>query len=222
MHKLFNYELLQRSITALLLSCIVLWIFFLMPYWCFSLMLFIALFYIIIFEMPKIVPYKGISFWLLVGFYIIVPFMMIITLNHHQEYRTLILLSLLAACSNDIGAYCIGKLWGKHKIAPSISPKKTWEGFIGGLLLTGFMLICWKLVMHKNISFSYILMLSLIFSILGTVGDFFESWLKRKAHIKDSGQLLPGHGGLLDRVDSLLFIIIFVFFCKELLAKKFL
>ncbi len=220
--KLLKYELVQRSITALVLSFFGIYIFFFLPAWCFSLLIFLAGLYTVLNEMPRLIPYKGILFWLIAFFYPIIPFLMVIALNQQSDYRMLVFVAILAVCANDIGAYCSGKMWGKHKIYPAISPKKTWEGFIGGFFFTVSTLICFAFITHKKVDFGTLIILSFLFSFIGTSGDFFESWLKRKAKVKDSGTLLPGHGGLLDRFDSLLFVIIFVFFCKELLVKKLL
>ena len=98
-----------------------------------------------------------------------------------------------------------GRLWGKHLLAPILSPKKTWEGFIFGLVFTFFiaMLIVYFFKGIKP-SLWQIWLLVLLTSLAAMVGDLFESQLKRLRGLKDSGQLLPGHGGVLDRMDSLL------------------
>ena len=102
----------------------------------------------------------------------------------------------------DTFAYIFGVKFGKHKILPSISPKKSWEGFIGGLIFTTILAI---FIFGENIN--KILMYSVLIPISATVGDFIESYYKRKAMAKDSGNLIPGHGGMLDRMDSLLISI---------------
>jgi phosphatidate cytidylyltransferase len=105
----------------------------------------------------------------------------------------------------DTAAYVSGRLWGKHLLAPILSPKKTWEGFIFGLVFTFFiaMLIVYFFKGIKP-SLWQIWLLVLLTSLAAMVGDLFESQLKRLRGLKDSGQLLPGHGGILDRMDSLL------------------
>lgn len=106
--------------------------------------------------------------------------------------------------ANDTFAYLSGKWLGKHKLANRISPKKTIEGFIGGLigaLLVGYLLsLFWE-----ELNIYLWLIFALLVSVFGTIGDLFESTLKRAAHVKDSGNLIPGHGGILDRLDSFLF-----------------
>lgn len=106
----------------------------------------------------------------------------------------------------DSMAYLVGSKFGKHKIHRKISPKKSWEGLIGGTvfaLLMGFL----NSVVFKNPSVFNWLIIAAIVVVFGTLGDLFESIIKRRLNVKDSGTLLPGHGGLLDRFDSLLFVI---------------
>jgi phosphatidate cytidylyltransferase len=106
---------------------------------------------------------------------------------------------------SDTGAYFIGRKWGKHPLANKVSPKKTWEGFWGGLLLAvaGAFLISFALPLswHQR---GLLLMLIMITALFSVIGDLFVSMLKRQTGLKDTGTLLPGHGGLLDRVDSTL------------------
>jgi phosphatidate cytidylyltransferase len=105
----------------------------------------------------------------------------------------------------DSGAYFAGKAFGKHKLIPDVSPNKTIEGLLGGLLLTTCVIV--SVAYYRNLAdnnlISFIL-LSMLVVLASVLGDLFESLLKRKANIKDSGTLLPGHGGVLDRIDSLL------------------
>ena len=117
--------------------------------------------------------------------------------------------------ATDIGAYFTGRAIGGPKIAPAISPSKTWAGLVGGMLAAGLFLASYLSWGWSNLSFPYedvpMAALAIIGALLGAVaaalaqlGDFFESWMKRRAAVKDSGQLIPGHGGLFDRVDGLL------------------
>lgn len=108
--------------------------------------------------------------------------------------------------SNDIFAYLIGSLFGRVKFFESISPKKTWEGTIGGMI---FSLLTAFFISRYTVSFDQInwLVLGIIISIFATFGDLFESALKRRVGIKDSGKIIPGHGGVLDRFDGMIFAV---------------
>jgi len=102
----------------------------------------------------------------------------------------------------DSAAYFVGRAWGRRKLAPAISPGKTWEGVWGAL--TGVLLYALMLVFFSPLPPVALLGLALLLAVLSIVGDLFESLLKRQAEVKDSGRLLPGHGGVLDRIDGLL------------------
>jgi phosphatidate cytidylyltransferase len=105
----------------------------------------------------------------------------------------------------DIGAYFSGRKFDKHKLAPTISPGKTWEGLVGGLLANLVWIISvYQLSSGWGLGLPQFLLISLATSLISVVGDLFESILKREAGVKDSGKLLPGHGGVLDRVDSVI------------------
>ncbi|MBN2141471.1 MAG: phosphatidate cytidylyltransferase [Desulfovibrionaceae bacterium] len=115
-------------------------------------------------------------------------------------------LVLLAAAVSDTAAYYAGTLWGKKKIWPQISPKKSWAGSLGGLAA------CMAATLAMGAAFGNAalwawLVLGLILNLAAQFGDFFESALKRSLKVKDSGKILPGHGGLLDRIDSLLMVL---------------
>ncbi len=118
----------------------------------------------------------------------------------------------------DSMAYVSGSLFGKHKIATSVSPLKSWEGLIGGAIFAIIMGII-NAVLFQEISMFNWIVIALIIVIFGTIGDFFQSKLKREIGIKDSGNILPGHGGLLDRFDSLLFSIPIIFVWLSLMDK---
>lgn len=128
----------------------------------------------------------------------------------------LLIYVILGAIFNDIGAYFIGVLFGKHKMAPILSPKKTWEGFVGGYVISFIISFGFALIVSYNgnpmLSFLshnewyWLLLLSLLMPLLANVGDLFFSALKRNFEIKDYGKLLKGHGGILDRIDSILVV----------------
>lgn len=106
---------------------------------------------------------------------------------------------------NDTFAYLTGSLMGRHKMTPLLSPGKTWEGFIGGMLIS--LLAAWITWKLSGIATLWAWFgISMLVSVLGLAGDLFESGLKRTVKVKNSGELLPGHGGILDRFDSLLFV----------------
>ncbi|MCV6599759.1 MAG: phosphatidate cytidylyltransferase [Alphaproteobacteria bacterium] len=117
-------------------------------------------------------------------------------------------IAVVMAC--DSFAYFTGIKFGKHKLAPKISPKKTWEGAIGGLIAG---VIIGTLIIHEQDHFPIIggIILSLQCGILSILGDLLESSVKRKAGVKDSGKIIPGHGGILDRIDGLIPVAILVF-----------
>ncbi|MGE9553481.1 phosphatidate cytidylyltransferase [Erwinia amylovora] len=103
----------------------------------------------------------------------------------------------------DSGAYMFGRLFGKHKLAPKVSPGKTWEGFFGGLVTSAMIAWLFSLWAPLTVSTGILLVCSLIAALASVLGDLTESMFKREAGIKDSGNLIPGHGGILDRIDSL-------------------
>lgn len=113
------------------------------------------------------------------------------------------LMALLPVWAGDIAAIFAGKAFGKRPLMPNISPKKTVEGSVANLLAA--VLVAWGLGRLLNLPDARALGAGLAVGILGQAGDLFESWLKRRAGVKDSGTLLPGHGGVLDRIDSVLF-----------------
>ena len=124
------------------------------------------------------------------------------------QYNGLLLLAIfIFIWVNDTGAYLVGSRWGKRRLAPNISPKKSVEGSIGGLLLVLLSAIVLRLLLFPELSWLSILLIAAVVAIFGTIGDLFESSLKRQAGVKDSGKLIPGHGGILDRIDSLLLAV---------------
>ncbi len=124
--------------------------------------------------------------------------------------QSVILTLIILIWVNDSFAFFVGKNFGKRKLFESVSPKKTIEGFFGGVL---FSLIAAFILSYfcDFLSLTNLIVISLIASILGTAGDLVESKFKRQANTKDSGNIMPGHGGILDRLDSLLFVAPFVY-----------
>ncbi len=144
--------------------------------------------------------------------YLVLSFFFLILLPfiNNTYHPNIIIFIILIIWTNDSFAYLVGKNFGKTKLFESISPKKTIEGFIGGLI---FSIIVGYLIGYFSGSFTIInwIIIALITSIFGTYGDLIESKFKRQANIKDSGTIMPGHGGLLDRLDSLFFLAPFVY-----------
>ena len=125
------------------------------------------------------------------------------------ESLWMMLYALLIVWVTDSGAYLIGRKIGKNKLAPHISPNKTWEGSIGGSLSAVVIVGAYLYFVQAAFpySFSTMLLWTLVFSVGGQLGDLIESAFKRHYGVKDSGKILPGHGGILDRFDSLLFVL---------------
>ena len=162
-------------------------------------------------------PFINIAYTLLGIFYIAIPFAMLFHLGFYvengftNEYSfQLILGFFIMLWTNDTGAYLAGRFFGKHKLFERISPKKTWEGSIGGALLT-IVAAYFLSLFFFHLSLTNWIVIAIIIAIFGGLGDLVESMLKRSLNIKDSGKLLPGHGGILDRFDGLLLAAPFVY-----------
>lgn len=123
-----------------------------------------------------------------------------------------ILWTILVTAAGDTVAYYVGSLWGKRKLLPRVSPGKTVEGALAGLVGNGVSGLLYGLLFFQPVATLEGVLLALVVGALGQMGDLSESMLKREAGVKDSGWLLPGHGGVLDRLDSLLFSAPLVFF----------
>lgn len=143
--------------------------------------------------------------------YIILPlalmnYMVFPDINGQTYTHRIVLGILILVWINDTGAFLAGSALGRHKLFPRISPKKSWEGLIGGTLLT----IACAIWMNRLMGFLAVtdwIVLAVIVSVFGVYGDLTESLIKRNAGRKDSGTLIPGHGGVLDRIDSMLFVM---------------
>ncbi len=164
----------------------------------------------------------GAMLWMVAGTsYVAFAMAVLVGLGQQSASAALIPIALVVAV--DIGAYFAGRTFGGPKIAPAISPSKTWAGLIGGaiaatlvlLSLNGSPLTQFGSPADQDVHHSYIIVLNwwmviavgLATAVIAQSGDFLESWMKRRAGVKDSGSLIPGHGGLLDRVDGLLAVL---------------
>ena len=134
-----------------------------------------------------------------------------------EHGRLAVFTVLLAVFADDTAAYLIGRLLGRHKLAPSLSPGKTWEGFVAGTL-AAIAVAFFALYEQDFLSIPESIALGAAVALAGAAGDLFESALKRDLQVKDSGQLLGGHGGMLDRIDSLLFASVAAFYVVIALA----
>ncbi|MGB8467440.1 MAG: phosphatidate cytidylyltransferase [Candidatus Babeliales bacterium] len=201
-HVAWLHELQLRLSTGFLLALFILICIRMDPF-IFSLLTVSAFLYIWFVEWPRIAPQEQFSSTLLATLWLGIPCASLLAINTHSD-RYLLAPFFITLWVHDSGAYIIGKLYGKHLLAPLVSPGKTIEGFLGGLIVTFIWLLYAQItgiippILHSTI------LLSCIVSSCATAGDLFESWLKREARIKDTGDLLPGHGGLLDRIDSAL------------------
>ena len=151
-------------------------------------------------------------------FYLSSAFIFIILIaNYYETFNPNILLgAFILVWVNDSFAYLIGKNFGKQKLFPSISPKKTFEGFLAGLLFS--CIASYFIAKYtETLDASNWLIISVIIAVFGTLGDLIESKYKRQANVKDSGVIMPGHGGLLDRLDSIIFAAPFIYLFLRIL-----
>ncbi|RYU75813.1 phosphatidate cytidylyltransferase [Hymenobacter persicinus] len=161
-------------------------------------------------ENKELTPFANVGVALLGLLYVSLPMSLLSVIafggSGPYDYRRIFALLFLVWCS-DIGAYAAGKTFGRHKLAPSISPGKTWEGAVGGFVLT--LVMGWALgyFLLPELSLTYRLVAAGAVAVFGPLGDLAESMLKRSVGVKDSGTIMPGHGGLLDRFDAFLFIL---------------
>jgi phosphatidate cytidylyltransferase len=173
--------------------------------------------------------------------YIAAPLSLLIVMRHDEIQSFLVIFILLASWAGDTAAYYAGRAFGRHKLAPLVSPNKSWEGSIASVIATvlaAFVLFhyhaqisswfsgpktsYWLPPLHSTatgaamVPWWQIILLGVVINVATQLGDLFESAIKRGAHVKDSGSLLPGHGGMLDRIDALLFAIPAVWYYANL------
>lgn len=165
-------------------------------------------------------PIHNWAYFVLGQIMVAIPFSLLNFIVYVDGYQPVILLAVFATIwVNDTGAYLVGVTLGKHKLFERISPKKSWEGFVGGAifaLISGYAFS----MLITQISFINWLIFSEIIVLFGTFGDLIESLLKRTLNVKDSGNVIPGHGGLLDRFDSMLLAAPVIYIFLSLLFHK--
>jgi phosphatidate cytidylyltransferase len=143
---------------------------------------------------------------MLAGALVILPAWAALCTLHASAERgpTVTLMLLMLVWLADIGAYFAGRRWGEKKLAPAISPGKTWEGVYGGLLSSLLFAAIAGAIFSRSLSWTLaFMMVSLLTVMFSVAGDLLESLMKRQSGIKDSGNIIPGHGGIFDRIDSL-------------------
>ena len=165
-------------------------------------------------ELPNLISNQFINttFYISSGF----VFLILIAFNFGDYNPQIILGIFMLIWTNDSFAYIVGKNFGKQKLFSSISPKKTVEGFLGGVFFAALSSYFIALI-APSLSFTNWLIISVLVSIFGTLGDLVESKYKRQAAVKDSGKIMPGHGGMLDRLDSAIFAAPFIYLFLRIL-----
>ena len=155
----------------------------------------------IYYEWTRIVRGWGLG-WRIAGFfYALLPALALLWIRDRSDDKLALLLWIfIVTWATDIGAYFVGRAFGKKKLAPSISPGKTVAGLYGGMFAATLLGGAWAFLLELPLA---VLVLAPLFAAAAQAGDLFESWMKRRAGVKDSGNWLPGHGGLLDRLDGL-------------------
>ena len=183
------------------------------PYVLFLVLFIVLIQYVITY--PRL-DFNGVGLTLFVAIYLGLFFSFIFLLRQMEKGFFFLLLAFLLAWANDVGGYFSGSLWGRRKLAKALSPNKTREGAIGGLCLTVITAVVAFLIASVPVTLFKAVVLGLLASITGQFGDLVASAIKRQTGIKDFGNLLPGHGGILDRFDSFLLIAPLVYYYLEL------
>ncbi len=153
-------------------------------------------------------PLAHVGYCLLSG--LVIPFLLgaLLRIRNWPDGQLLLLIPFIMAYCSDTGAYFIGVAFGKHKMCPTISPQKSWEGFFGGIVVAVIGMMVYALVLERTMEWDVNYILALVYGLVGALGsvfgDLMMSVIKRQVGIKDYGRLIPGHGGILDRFDSVL------------------
>ncbi len=167
----------------------------------------------------KRIPLFSSKRYIITTFYLASGFIFLVLIGRHgKEFNPVLVLgAFILVWVNETFAYLVGKNFGKQKLFPSISPKKTVEGFLGGLFFATVASYFIFIFTNNELTFTSWLILSIIVSVMGTIGDLIESKIKRQANVKDSGVIMPVHGGLLDRFDSIIFAAPFIYLFLRIL-----
>ncbi|BAC13547.1 phosphatidate cytidylyltransferase [Oceanobacillus iheyensis] len=150
--------------------------------------------------------FDHVGFVILAAFYVGLGFYYLLETRNGDNALNNILFAFFIVWATDTGAYLFGRKWGKRKLWPTISPKKTIEGALGGILIACIVATVFHLISPFDHTWLIVIIVTILASIFGQIGDLVESAFKRNYDVKDSGKILPGHGGILDRFDSMLFV----------------
>ncbi|GIO26185.1 phosphatidate cytidylyltransferase [Ornithinibacillus bavariensis] len=161
--------------------------------------------------------FDDVGFILLAVLYVGMGFFYFLETRNAVNGLAQIFFTLILIWSTDTGAYFTGRAIGKHKLWPEISPNKTIEGAIGGIILASIVGVIFHLIFPFPFSIVTVIIISIVVSVFGQIGDLVESAFKRHYNVKDSGKILPGHGGILDRFDSAIFVFPVLQFILQLL-----
>ena len=166
-----------------------------------------------LFRLPKITEVHHRLGWIVLGL-VYLPFLLghLMLLRLLTDGRQWIFMTLIVIMSCDTFAYFVGRKIGKRKLYAAVSPNKSIEGGFGGLVGSVFAILIVKLTFLPTLGFFDAVLIGLLLGVMGQLGDLFESLLKRACQVKDSGNIIPGHGGMLDRLDSLLFAFPLVYY----------
>ncbi|KAA0210020.1 MAG: phosphatidate cytidylyltransferase [Ignavibacteriaceae bacterium] len=196
----------SRKIITIILSVLILLVSFMLPSWT-KILFLVSVFVLISTE----IFYKNrnpVSLFVSISglLYITLPFVLTFELINMYDFKPVLLIFIMV-WSCDTSAYFFGKKFGKHKVS-DISPRKTWEGSIAGFVVSVIAALIYREFFPEWISFFDAIIIGVIGGIFSQIGDLFESMLKRYSGVKDSSELIPGHGGFLDRFDSFIFVAV--------------
>ena len=194
----------KRLLTSLLVGAIFFGTYLYAPI-LFILFLLSAFAEILIWEWPRLIDMRSLRGILFTLAYPGIPMASLLYLHYmyYDVHKLIPIYPFIISCAYDIAAYLVGTTIGRHQITPRTSPGKTWEGFLGGFWAV---LVLNTILFYRSSGFIIVLIASVVITLVAFSGDFFESRFKRNARIKDSGSILPGHGGFLDRLDSVFFV----------------